>query len=336
MRSVQPLYAKITNGTAINNGRASIASIQELYKGLSLSSQFKVSMNISRGRRGGTSVDDYLTRCGIFDEYRGTSDSYDFFASDTVLPGVNFDMTEMAGAYQGQLEYMPTRRVWPDVEITFYIDKRYNLIRLFEEWMNYINPLYSDHGRYSGSIHGQGENGFDDRNTYYKMRYPNKYKRSINITKFERDFLKNPNEIWHGGNYYSKWNHGQAKISYELIDAFPKQITSMPVSYNASTITQVTVVFGYTRYIIIKDDGNRYTSRGSWANYETNREGWRMRYGVNTDVDKGGGYNLTYTDHTRSNTSPQTITPVLDSNGGYNFNNPELQQFLDNFGPENK
>ena len=109
MRVVEPLYSKITNPTSIDNGRGSLPSIQELYKGLSLTSQFKVSLDLRRGFRGSDSVDGHLTRCGIFDEYNSTSYSYDFFASEAILPGVNFDMTEMPGAYQGMLEYIPTQ-----------------------------------------------------------------------------------------------------------------------------------------------------------------------------------------------------------------------------------
>ena len=268
MRSVEPLYSKITNPTTSNNGRSSLPSIQELYKGLSLSSQFKVSLGVNRTARRSGDLNGHLTRCGIFDEYDASSYTYDFFASEAILPGVNFDMTEMPGAYQGQLEYMPTRRIWPDVEITFYVDKKYNIIRLFEEWMNWINPLHSQRGQYYGGIHAQ--NGFDETHNFYKMRYPETYKKDVIISKFERDFLKNPNEKWTRRNYYSKWNHGQIMLAYRLIDAFPKQVTSVPVSYNGSTITQVTIVFGYTRYITIKDDGNRYTSRGSWVNYRGN------------------------------------------------------------------
>ena len=36
-------------------------------------------------------------------------------------------MTEQPGSYQGMLEYAPTRRIWPDFEVTYYIDKDYNL-----------------------------------------------------------------------------------------------------------------------------------------------------------------------------------------------------------------
>ncbi len=260
---VDPLRIKITNPSKSDGGRASKPSVRDLYKALSLTSQFKVSLHLGLNNTG---LERHLTRCGIFDKFRATEESYDFFAADAVLPGANFDMTEQPGAYQGMLEYNATRRIWPDFEVTYYVDSDYNILRLFEEWMNYINPLYGDYGYYDGGRHGN--NGFTGTQSYYKMRYPSKYKKGITITKFEKNFYRNPNDK------NSKRNK-QSKIQYQLIDAFPKQLTAVPVSYDGSTITRVTVVFAYTRYITIKDNGDgaftsgRAISRG--------RYNWRER-----------------------------------------------------------
>ena len=184
MAQIAPLYARITNPRNTDGGRGSLPSVRDLYKGLSLSSQFKVSLFLNRNNKNADNLDGHLTRCGIFDEYSASSFSYDFFASEAILPGANFDMTEQPGAYQGILEYNATRRIWPDFEVSYYIDKDYNLLRLFEEWMNYINPLYSNDGRYIGGSNAQV--GFTDHNSYYRMKYPGKYKRTIAVTKFER------------------------------------------------------------------------------------------------------------------------------------------------------
>ena len=84
------------------------------------------------------------------------------------------------------------------------------------------------------------------------MRYPDSYRRIISITKFERNFYKydaqNPNNAGQLGNVPS--------MTYRMIDAFPTNITAIPVSYEGSTITKSTVSFNYTRYVIEKSDGN--------------------------------------------------------------------------------
>ena len=259
---VDPLYLKVATPRVTDSGRNALPSAKDLFKGLSLSSQFKVSLHLNRNVTGANNLDGHLTRSGIFDDYSSSSMSYDFFASEAILPGVNFDMTEQPGSYQGMLEYMPTRRVWPDFEVTFYVDDQYNILRLFEEWVNYINPLYTVDGQYSGGFNAQ--DGMVDTNSYYKLRYPGKYKRKITITKFERSFFSNPNS--------SEGQPNQSLLSYQLIDAFPKQLTAIPVSYDGSTLSRVTVIFGYTRYITVKNNGSRTSSNGTVNNTVTNRK----------------------------------------------------------------
>ena len=260
---VDPLYLKVATPRVTDSGRNALPSAKDLFKGLSVSSQFKISLHLNRNVTGANNLDGHLTRSGIFDDYSSSSMSYDFFASEAILPGVNFDMTEQPGSYQGVLEYLPTRRVWPDFEVTFYIDDQYNILRLFEEWVNYINPLYSVDGQYSGGSNAQ--DGMVDTNSYYKLRYPGKYKRKISITKFERSFFNNPNAS--NGSL-----NAQPLLSYQLIDAFPKQVTAVPVSYDGSTLSRVTIIFGYTRYITVKDTGGKTSSYASTNNTVTNRK----------------------------------------------------------------
>jgi len=257
---VDPLYLKITNprGTSTDT---SLPSAQSLFKGLSVSSHYKVSLGLQRlgvpYTKESESLENHLTACGIFDEYESSNFNYDFFASEAMLPGANFDITEQPGAYQGMLEYNATRRIFPDFEVTFYVDDKYNIIRIFEEWMNFINPLYTSYGKYTGGWEGQTENDFNaPAQPYYRMQYPKNYKREINITKFERNLIKDINKVSTSNNALTQ----QHLISYKFIDAFPKQVTAIPVTYEGSTLTRLTVIFGYTRYITIKDNGTQGSS----------------------------------------------------------------------------
>ena len=48
-------------------------------------------------------------------------------------------------------ERFATRRIYNEFDLTFYIDNDYNVLRMLEEWMNYINPIYNEsNGRYDG------------------------------------------------------------------------------------------------------------------------------------------------------------------------------------------
>ena len=264
---VDPLYLKVTSPRSTNSG-TSIPSAQDLFKGLSVNSHYKVSLGLQRFgvpyAKEYESLESHLTACGVFDEYESTNFNYDFFASEAMLPGANFDITEQPGAYQGMLEYNATRRIFPDFEVTFYVDDKYNIIRIFEEWMNFINPLYTSQGKYVGGYEGQTNNEFNyPAQPYYRMQYPKNYKREINITKFERHLIKNLNQ----SVSYEVGCNPQHLLSYRFIDAFPKQVTAMPMTYEGSTITRLTVIFGYTRYITVKDNGpDTSTSYGNEDN----------------------------------------------------------------------
>ena len=65
---------------------------------------------------------------------------------------------------------------------------------------------------------------------YYRMTFPKKYKGGLEITKFEKNYRR--------------------RLDYQFINAFPKSITSIPVSYGSAEVLKVTVSFNYDRYIM--------------------------------------------------------------------------------------
>ena len=74
-------------------------------------------------------------------------------------------------------------------------------------------------------------------NFYYRMKFPKKYKGGLEITKFEKN-LNSQDPV-----------RGRTKpLTYTFIDAFPRTISSMPVTYDASDLLKCTVSFSYTRY----------------------------------------------------------------------------------------
>ena len=243
---VDPLYVKMT--TPRDMGGSSLPSVQQMFGNLSLTSQFKVNMFLG----GATDADNkdqdlvsYLKACGITNNSSKTF-TYDFMCAEAVLPGATFDVGEESGSRQGIIERFPNRRVYSDFNLTFYVDNEYNIIRLFEEWMNFINPINRRFGQQTARDSGQV--GFEDRANYFRFRYPDTYKRIISITKFERDFLVNPNDP----NSHTK---NQNLLTYQFIDAFPTNITALPLSYEGSTITKTTINFSYTRYTTLKNNG---------------------------------------------------------------------------------
>jgi len=255
-RKVSPLYVKPDQ-------------VRRTFGGLSVNTQFKVGLHFGQAPKNSGNADTdtlvgHLNNCGVFDRGRlkSTADGFDFYASEAELPGANFDVTEQPGGFQGLLEYNATRRIYPDFNVTFYVDTEYYIIRMFEEWLNFINPIYGSKGKYVGGNLGMRGFGDEEPGAYYRMSYPRGntgYKHDISITKFERDFLVDPNESRERFNL-------QTLMAYQFIDAFPKQITAMPVSYQGSQLLQCSVTFGYTRYVIIHSPGGKlYDAEKNYA-----------------------------------------------------------------------
>ena len=225
----------------------SIPNASPIFSKLAISTQFKVSLDLVRRSASGNNLGlfEYLTNCGLFNDTTSTSQKYDFLCSQASLPGASFDVSEEMGSRQGMIERFASRRVYNQFDLTFYIDNDYDTLRMFEEWMNYINPVYNEaNGRYDGA-EGSQLNAYRERNTYSRFRYPDDYRRMIAITKFERDFLKNPNDR---NNTFKN----MPLLTYRFIDTFPVDINAVPMSYDGSTFLQVTVVFSYLRHTIEK------------------------------------------------------------------------------------
>ena len=242
--SVLPLYKKINNAQS------------DLFP-LSLTAEFKVSLNLgydSDPLTEDVSLSTWLTKCGIANSPQDLA-RYDFFASDVTLPGASFDMAESMGDRQGTIERFAQRRLYAPLSISFYVDADFNILRLFDECMNFMNPIHNQDGVYGGSFQGHSE--YEDRNNYYKFRYPDDYKRKIIVTKFEKDFYQglNMNETRiRGDKFGSDQLIPGSLIFYQFIDAFPSNIVAIPLSYDGTQVTKVTVEFQYLRYNTITNN----------------------------------------------------------------------------------
>jgi len=291
---VDPIYARMTLPRNTNDDRAALPSVRELFGELSVTSQFKVTLffgDTTSTRDSDRDINSWLVSCGVLGSNL-QSLRYEFMCNETSLPGASLSMLEETGSRQGIVERFPNRRDFPDISMTFYVDAEYGIIRLFEEWMNFINPLYNTKGRLvSGNPRG-GVGQFDDQQ-FFRFRYPNTYKRDVAITKFERDIFVNPNT--------KDVEKTPSMLTYKFLNAFPTNLTALPVTYEGSTITKTTVSFNYDRYVILNHFGtgeNRYentttTSNGESISLSTPNITWgntldnftNPTFGVNSGID---------------------------------------------------
>ena len=139
--------------------------------------------------------------------------------SDASLPTSSYATAEVKDNFMGIPQQFAHTRIYTDIDFTFYVDEKYTLLKIFEGWMEYISS---------------GANTFMEQQTksfYRRMRYPDSYKcNTLYINKFEKNFKRT--------------------LRYQFINAFPKSMASVPVSYGPADILKVTVSFNYDRYIV--------------------------------------------------------------------------------------
>jgi len=146
--------------------------------------------------------------------------------SDANLPGSSLATVDVTNDYQGVTEKMAYRRIYDDVlGLTFYVDRNYNVIKLFERWIDYISGI-TDTEKYKSPFTNQ------------RVRYPKTYKNDIFVTKFERDHHSNQSSL--------KKN----VLDYTFVQAFPRDITAIPVSYESSSVLKCNVSFSFIRYVV--------------------------------------------------------------------------------------
>jgi len=165
-------------------------------------------------------------------------DKLQLMCCETSLPGSNLATFEINGDFHGVTERHAYRRIYDDrVDFTFYVDaENYLPIRVFETWMKFIAQEASDNAQPErGNITSRSHEYF------YRFEYIDEYKaEGLSITKFERSS--------YGG---AKGTQGGI-LKYDFVKTYPISITSMPVSYDSSSLLKCTVSMTYVRYILNK------------------------------------------------------------------------------------
>ena len=151
-----------------------------------------------------------------------------FLCAEATLPVTSFATGEVKGDFMGVPQEFAHTRLYTDMDLTFYVDSDYQALRFFEGWMDYI----------SGASEVAASTD-TNTNVYRRFRYPEDYKiQGIEILKFER--------------------YHKTLLSYKFVNAFPKGLVSIPVSYGSAELLKITATFNYDRYVVernkIKED----------------------------------------------------------------------------------
>lgn len=131
------------------------------------------------------------------------------------LPGTSFATAQVSGHAMGIVQKYAHTRIYPDFTMTFIVDDKYRVVRFFELWQEFIS---------SG-----GQENPTRRAYYHRMEYPVDYKcETLRIQKFDKDH-----------------DHD---VEYTYINAFPRSLAPVTVSYDQSRLLELSVTFTYDRH----------------------------------------------------------------------------------------
>ena len=160
------------------------------------------------------------------------------------LPGSSLATSEINNDFTGVTERHAYRRVFEETtNFAFYVDAGdYTPIRFFEQWIEYAA---------NGPLSKNARKDLLSTNYFYRMRYPDGDGTSgkggytaplMRVVKFERDYR--PDRI----------------LEYEFVKCFPLAITSMPLSYESSSLLKCSVSMTYIRYVVNPSTGLEFPS----------------------------------------------------------------------------
>ena len=186
-----------------------ISDIKPLFTNLAVTSQYEVQF-------GGLSpeLQSYLNSRGV--DYRFIGESAGLLCNSASLPGSSFATSDINGNFTGLMEKFIHTRIFTPIELNFYVDKEYKIVKFIEHWMEFMS-----------SASGVNPN---TNQYFYKMKYPNQYKCDFTkVTKFNIDY--------------------DNQLEYNFVGLFPISMGSISLSYEQSSVMTMTVTFNYERYI---------------------------------------------------------------------------------------
>ena len=163
---------------------------------------------------------------------RGFREKLSLLCAEAEIPGTSFQTSLAVGHHQGIQEEFPNLRTFPPLNLTFYVDADHVVLEVFESWMTYINPI---------------TNAKRSVNAYGRFNYPEDYKEILHITKFERDTFLDELPVKTTPPKLPRESTTRL-TSYEFVNVWPTNMTSMRVAYGDTNVLRCSVQFAYDRF----------------------------------------------------------------------------------------
>jgi len=142
-----------------------------------------------------------------------------YFCEATNLPGRNL-ATQSFRTGSVSKEYIHSNNFNDTLNLTFNLTDDMFIKNFFDNWQDLIFPLVKNQSRLSNNI----------------ALYPNKYVGEIEITKLSKDLKR------------SESNFLSDTYGIKLIEAFPKQVNPVTLSYSSTEVMKLQVSIAYSRW----------------------------------------------------------------------------------------
>ena len=163
------------------------------------------------------------------DDHLSNTRDMHFFCDSTFFPGRNMATVEYRAGSVSE-PFIHSNNFAETITLTFNLTNDMFIKKLFDEWQDYIMPLTNKERKVRTNI----------------MRYPNSYRGKFDLVKLDSE-LK---EKTHTYNVSS----GSVRISegytVQILDAFPKQVDAMNVSFASQEALKLTVQMAFSRWIM--------------------------------------------------------------------------------------
>lgn len=145
-----------------------------------------------------------------------------FFCDSTFFPGRNMATVEYRAGSVSE-PFIHSNNFAETITLTFNLTNDMFIKRLFDEWQDYIMPLTNKERKVRTNI----------------MRYPNSYRGKFDLVKLDTELKANSRGAVNNDGY-----------TVQILDAFPKQVDAMNVSFASQEALKLTVQMAFSRWIM--------------------------------------------------------------------------------------
>ena len=161
------------------------------------------------------------------DDHLSNTRDMHFFCDSTFFPGRNMATVEYRAGSVSE-PFIHSNNFAETITLTFNLTNDMFIKRLFDEWQDYIMPLTNKERKVRTNI----------------MRYPNSYRGSFDLVKLDSELRS---------DHIRGFGPGQSLnidgYTVQILDAFPKQVDAMNVSFASQEALKLTVQMAFSRWI---------------------------------------------------------------------------------------